>query len=104
MRLFFLLFCFLLATSLSADASPRSVDEGTEVLDLQHSADLAIQSPEANQWPIFGRKKTSNKRQRKFATKRSRRHGKGVMRSRKNRDKRKTRSRRGGKKKAGCNT
>ena len=57
--------------------------------------------------PIFGRKKTSNKRQRKFARKRSRRNGIGVTRARKAGDKRRTRGGgggRGAKKKAGCNT
>jgi len=76
------------------------------------SADLLQIEQESKDFPIFGRKKkTSNKKQRKFATKRSRRNGRGVMKARKRRGsnngksvKGGQRSKRGSKKKAGCNT
>lgn len=65
----------------------------------------AVALAEVIDFPIFGKKrKTSNKKQLRFAMKRSRRHGKGVMRARKNRGKKKAKQGGRSKKKEGCNT
>ena len=97
-----LLFLFFSATINLVTARPYSAEASNEVAVVTY-ADVA--TPDADAFPIFGKKKTSNKKQRKFATKRSRRHGKGIMRARKSRGKGKTKGGRGGsKKKEGCNT
>ena len=101
-------FLFLLAllVSLHISASAASSSKVLEPSNLALEVDQDLQD-----FPIFGKKKTSNKKQLKFAAKRSRRNGKGVMRARKNRGKNNGRSvkggqrgKRGSKKKAGCNT
>ncbi len=108
MRLRFLFF-FVLSLSLHLTASAAS-NQSTLSLDAA-SADLVLTDQVATDFPIFGKNKTSNKKQLKFAAKRSRRNGKGVMRARKNKGKNNGRSvkggqraKRGSKKKAGCNT
>lgn len=97
MRIFLLLSVLALSTQSNAAPadSPLVISTSTESEQMEQPVEF----------PIFGKKKTSNKRQRKFATKRSRRHGKGIMRARKSRGKGKTKGGRGkSKKKEGCNT
>lgn len=101
----FLLFLALLVSlhiSASAEASSTTLQPSNLYLEVDQ--DLV-------DFPIFGKKKTSNKKQLKFAAKRSRRNGKGVMKARKRRGANNGRSTKGGhrgkrgsKKKAGCNT
>lgn len=104
---FFFSLAFLLSLQLTAAASSNLAVVSSEGF----SADLVLIDQEATDFPIFGKNKTSNKKQLKFAAKRSRRNGRGVMRARKNRGKNNGRSvkggqraKRGSKKKAGCNT
>ena len=104
-----LLFSFVLLLSLQLTASAASTSATLLLEDL--SADLLQLDQESTDFPIFGKKKTSNKKQLKFASKRSRRNGKGVMKARKRRGSNGGRSvkggqrgKRGSKKKEGCNT
>lgn len=97
----------LLCLHLSATATPLS----TALLHGDISVGVLLIDAPSRDFPIFGKKKTSNKKQLKFAAKRSRRNGKGVMKARKRRGANNGRSTKGGqrgkrgsKKKAGCNT
>ena len=94
--------CLLLCAASSASAATVVAPTPVEV-----PAVPSASAEGTTDLPIFGRKKTSNRKQRRFATKRSRRHGRGIMRARKSRGKHKERGGRrggGGKKKEGCNT
>ena len=102
-------FSLVLLLSLQLTVSAASNLAVSQVDDI--SADLVLIDHDVTDFPIFGKKKTSNKKQLKFAAKRSRRNGKGVMRARKNKGKNNgksvkggQRAKRGSKKKAGCNT
>ncbi|MFK8057639.1 MAG: hypothetical protein AB8F78_16050 [Saprospiraceae bacterium] len=103
------LFAFALLLSLPYMASAASTSTTLQEADVV--TDLLQIDQELTEFPIFGKKKTSNKKQLKFASKRSRRNGKGVMRARKRRGSNGGRSvkggqrgKRGSKKKEGCNT
>ena len=100
-RLTLLLSVLFICASLSwANASPAVAESNILVEET------------ISEFPIFGKKaKTSNRKQKRFAKKRSRRNGRGVMRARKQKGKNNgksvkggQRARRGSKKKAGCNT
>ncbi len=111
MRVFFLLLaCLSFQTLLFAAQAPALEDAAdAELESVLEAPDLILE-----QFPIFGRKKkTSNRRQRKFAKRGSRRNGLGVMKHRKHkRSKVRKASRKGFdkaskksrvKKKRGCN-
>ena len=102
--LLFILFSLQFTSAISAATSELNAD-------FEEFITLDTDTRKQLEFPIFGKNKTSNKKQLKFASKRSRRHGKGIMKARKRKGANNGRSlkgggkaKRGSKKKEGCNT